>query len=257
MGTDCNESDSDFEDVSKCPVYDSEEFESIATQKKMNVTDGFHEYKELFKSMSLKSIPEARKIIKLYALANKVELTVEKSDKERLRYKCGVGCPFVCHISVDGHSPGVRIKTLRSEHKCDTSYDNSRVDYSTIAHYFKRKLQDNPKYKVKEMRADLQTAFELNASQGKCMRAKRMISETLEDSFTDGYNKLEAYANELRQLNTGSDVVINVSKEALAQGRRKFLRMYILFNAMKMGFKQGLRPFIGLDGTFLKGKTKG
>lgn len=33
--------------------------------------------------------------------------------------------------------------------------------------------------------------------------------------------------------------------------------MYICFNALKMGFKAGLRPFIGLDGTFLKGKAKG
>ncbi|XP_075079788.1 uncharacterized protein LOC142165044 [Nicotiana tabacum] len=33
--------------------------------------------------------------------------------------------------------------------------------------------------------------------------------------------------------------------------------MYICFNAMKLGFKQVLRPFIGLDGTFLKGHCKG
>ncbi|XP_060206359.1 uncharacterized protein LOC132634060 [Lycium barbarum] len=33
--------------------------------------------------------------------------------------------------------------------------------------------------------------------------------------------------------------------------------MYICFQALKMGYKDGLRPFIGLDGTFLKGKEKG
>ncbi|XP_059310700.1 uncharacterized protein LOC132062068 [Lycium ferocissimum] len=92
---------------------------------------------------------------------------------------------------------------------------------------------------------------------GKCKRAKREVLETLEGSFTDNYKKLEAYANELRESNPGSDVVINLSKEALAQGKRKFLRMYICFKALKMGFKEGLRPFIGLDGTFLKGKAKG
>ncbi|XP_059302246.1 uncharacterized protein LOC132054218 [Lycium ferocissimum] len=38
---------------------------------------------------------------------------------------------------------------------------------------------------------------------------------------------------------------------------RRFSRMYVCFDALKKGFKSGLRPFIGLDGTFLKGKVKG
>ncbi|XP_019248779.1 PREDICTED: uncharacterized protein LOC109228049 [Nicotiana attenuata] len=259
VGTDCseNESESDCEAGSDCPEYDSEELESIATQKKRKITVGLEGYKELFKDMSFKGIPEARKCIKLYCLANKVELEVVKSDKHRLRYECIPGCPFVCHISEEKGSPRVKIKTLNPKHECGPSYDNSRVDHTTIAHYFKKKLQDNPKFKVKEMRTDLKEAFELNASKGKCKRAKRMVLEILEGSFTDGYKKLEAYANELRDSNPGSDVVINLSKEALAKGKRKFLRMYIFFKAMKMGFKEGLRPFIGLDGTFLKGKAKG
>ncbi|KAG5581321.1 hypothetical protein H5410_051948, partial [Solanum commersonii] len=73
------------------------------------------------------------------------------------------------------------------------------------------KLQSDPKYKVKEMKANLQRF----------------------------------------------DIVIDLSKQALSNGKRKFLRMYICFKAMKLGFKSGLRPLIGLDGTFLKGKTKG
>ena len=76
-------------------------------------------------------------------------------------------------------------------------------------------------------------------------------------SFIDDYNKLEAYAQELKQSNPESDVLINISKDALAKGKRKFLRMYICFDALKKGWQSGLRPFIGLDGTFLKGICKG
>ncbi|XP_070011262.1 uncharacterized protein [Nicotiana sylvestris] len=130
---------------------------------------------------------------------------------------------------------------------CDTSFDNSTVDYHTIAQYFKRKLQDDPKYKVREMMADLKRIFELNVSHGKCKRAKRMVLETLEGSFTDEYNKLEAYAIALRESNPGSDIVINLSKNTLAEGKRRFLRMYICFQAMKMGFSLGFRPYIGVD----------
>nr|XP_009758264.1 PREDICTED: uncharacterized protein LOC104210973 [Nicotiana sylvestris] len=261
VGTDCSEveceSESDNDSEGDEVGYDSKELQTIAYQKNREIDVGLQNYKELYKGMSFKDIPEARKCINLYSLANKKDLKQEKSDKERLRYKCVPGCPFVVLIFGDGNLPGVRIKTLNPEHACGEVFDNSRVDYHTIALYFKKKLQDNPMYKIKEMRADIKNVFNTNVSYGKCKRAKREILEKLEGSFIDGYNKLEAYANELRESNPGSDVIINLSKDALAPSVRRFLRMYICFHTLKMGFKEGLRPFIGLDGTFLKGKAKG
>ncbi|KAH0732761.1 hypothetical protein KY289_003949 [Solanum tuberosum] len=58
---------------------------------------------------------------------------------------------------------------------------------------------------------------------------KRLVLEKLEGSYIDEFNKFEGYAQELRDSNP----------------------------ALKNGWKGGLRPFIGLDGTFLKGKYKG
>lgn len=97
----------------------------------------------------------------------------------------------------------------------------------------------------------------MNVSHGKCKREKALILNKLQGSIKDEYYKLEAYANELKISNPGSDIVINLSKDALAEGNRKFLRMYICFNARKMGFKACLRHFIGLEGIFLKEKAKG
>ncbi|WMV59142.1 hypothetical protein MTR67_052527 [Solanum verrucosum] len=84
-----------------------------------------------------------------------------------------------------------------------------------------------------------------------------MTLQKMQDSFLDEYNRLEAYANEIRMTNPGSDVVINLSKDAMEQGKRKFLKMYICFNAMKVGWKEGLRPFIGLDRDLFKGPMQG
>ncbi|XP_060190732.1 uncharacterized protein LOC132620010 [Lycium barbarum] len=258
VGTDCSDTEDDNGMAFDCPEYDSEELERLATHKRRAITENLNDFRELVKGMTFKDIPEARNFCRLYALANKKELVVGKSDTHRVRYSCdAVGCPFICHISDDDTSVGVTVKTLIPHSNCGVVYDNPLINSSIIAQYFKGKLQDDPKYKIKDMRADLHRVFDLNVSEGKCKRAKREVLETLEGSFTDNYKKLEAYANELRESNPGSDVVINLSKEALAQGKRKFLRMYICFKALKMGFKEGLRPFIGLDGTFLKGKAKG
>jgi len=94
------------------------------------------------------------------------------------------------------------------------------------------------------MKVDLHRVFELNVSEAKCNRTKRGILDSLDGSFTDSYNKLEAYATELRSCNSGYDIVINLSKKALS----KLLRMYI--------FKANLRPSIWLDVTFFKEKAK-
>ncbi|PHT89553.1 hypothetical protein T459_04666 [Capsicum annuum] len=68
------------------------------------------------------------------------------------------------------------------------------------------------------MRKNVHDRFSLNVSYTKMKRVKRIILEKLEGSFIDDFNKLEAYAQELRDTNFGSDVVINISKDALKQG---------------------------------------
>jgi len=143
---------------------------------------------------------------------------------------------FVCLISKDRNTHAVKIKTLKSKHTCDDAFKNKRVDYAILAHYFKNKVQHNPKFKVSEMRREPENGFNINVSKYKLKRAKRLALEKLEGSFLDDYNKLEAYSHEIKQTNPGSDIVINISKEALLEG---------------------LRPFIRLGETFLKGKVRG
>ncbi|OIS99490.1 hypothetical protein A4A49_53789 [Nicotiana attenuata] len=229
--TDCDESDNcDDNEYVFSLDYDSDKLEKLFTQKKRDINDKLTDYKELDRSMTFKDIAEARKLINMYALANGNGLEQLKSDLTRLR-------------------------TLNFEHTYEPAYENYRVNAKTIATYFKRWLQDDPKIKVREIRASLKATFNVNVSEAKCKRAKRLILESLEGSFTDKYNKLVEYVNELKFSNPGSDVVVNLSKDALVEGKRRFLRMYIYFHAIKIGFKSGLRPFIGLDGTFLKGKV--
>ncbi|KAK4280393.1 hypothetical protein QN277_012022 [Acacia crassicarpa] len=81
--------------------------------------------------------------------------------------------------------------------------------------------------------------------------------EVMDGGFADEYTKLEAYCNELKVSNLRSDVSVELSGEALDQERRVFRRIYVCFNASKVRWKVGCRPFIGLDDTFLKGKARG
>ncbi|PHT33020.1 hypothetical protein CQW23_29357 [Capsicum baccatum] len=71
------------------------------------------------------------------------------------------------------------------------------------------------------MRKYLNDMLKLNVSYSTMKRVKRLILEKLEGSYIDEFNKLEAYAQELRESNPTTDVIINISKEALNQGKRR------------------------------------
>lgn len=199
------------------------------------MTNGLEHYRELELGMSFKDINEAREVVGFYALFNKKKLKVKKSDTTRVRYICQTGCPFVCLVSNDKNTSTCTIKILKSIHLYDDCFDNPRAGYKTLALYFKKHVQNNPKYAVKDMRGQLENTFQVNVSKSKLKGAKRLALERLEGSFRDEYNKLEAYGQEIRHTNSGADFVINISKDVLEQGKGRFLRMYTCFQALKEG----------------------
>ncbi|KAM3397297.1 hypothetical protein P3S68_000809 [Capsicum galapagoense] len=171
---------------------------------------------------------ESREAVNYYALANKMALTIIKGDTKRTRYGCGERCLFRCLISKDDRTKWFKIKTLINNHTCEKAFINPRADSTTLAKYFRNKLQNNPKYKIKDMQGELENDFTLNVSQSKLKRAKHMILEKLKGSFIDKYNKFEAYAQDIKTFNPESDVVINISKNALEEGKRQFKDVLML-----------------------------
>ncbi|KAK4273589.1 hypothetical protein QN277_021962 [Acacia crassicarpa] len=107
------------------------------------------------------------------------------------------------------------------------------------------------------MKNDVEEELMVSISLFKCKRARRLIVKGMEGSYVDEFNHLESYCNELKRSNPGSDVSLELSKEALENGNRVFSRLYMCFNAAKMGWKAGCRPIIGVNGTFLKGNARG
>ncbi|KAK6789727.1 hypothetical protein RDI58_013527 [Solanum bulbocastanum] len=72
------------------------------------------------------------------------------------------------------------------------------------------------------------------------------------DIFTDNSEELEVLVQEKKRI---IDCNLCDYKD-LHRWKKKYLRMYICFEAIKNGFKNGLRPFTVLDGTFFMGKAK-
>ncbi|KAL4286331.1 hypothetical protein AHAS_Ahas19G0075500 [Arachis hypogaea] len=79
--------------------------------------------------------------------------------------------------------------------------------------------------------------------------------QLMEGSEIAQYAVLRDYANEIMRTNHGSTV--RISTDYVEGTGHKFKRIYICLEGCKKDFSVSCRPFIGLDGTFLKGYYPG
>ncbi|GJV34033.1 elongation factor G, III-V domain-containing protein [Tanacetum coccineum] len=102
----------------------------------------------------------------------------------------------------------------------------------------------------------IKSQLELEVTKNQCKRAKAMVMKRLERDVQHEYKKLNNYAAALVHTNPGSSVDIEV--EHICHGSTPyFKRMYVCLAAVREGFLDGCRKYLGLDGCFLKGVVKG
>ncbi|XP_062005900.1 uncharacterized protein LOC133723086 [Rosa rugosa] len=87
-----------------------------------------------------------------------------------------------------------------------------------------------------------------------CYRAKLKAKKMAQGSHEDQYHLLESYAHELKKRNPGTSVWIQTELDGEVT---RFKRIYICIEALKKGWREGCRPYIGLDGCHLKSVHKG
>ena len=66
------------------------------------------------------------------------------------------------------------------------------------------------------------------------------------------YGLLRDYVEMIRRTDVGSKVILQTEIEN-ENTKPKFKKMYIKYNAQKIGFLGGCKPFVGMDGCHLKG----
>lgn len=106
------------------------------------------------------------------------------------------------------------------------------------------------------MQVLLHQKYGIEASRIQLYRAKRKGLEVIEGNHSDSYPLLTTYASEVRKSNPGS--LVKIQCDRLTETHNPvFKRYFICFEAMRTGFMEGCRPFIGIDGCHLKGPFGG
>ncbi len=213
--------------------------------------------KQRFVTLSLVWFSKITVNLGAFAIQTQRDFAYVKNDKTRIRAKCkDNGCPWLIFASVERKKKYFQVKGFTEQHTC---YANHNISWATsvwMADEYKELIVGHPGIKPSYIKHHINTDFGLEFSINQCRRTKVSIMNKLERNVKEEYAKLGDYANALRLANPGSTVVIKVMDESVGC-TPVFQRMYVCLAVVKKGFLEGCRPFVGLDGCFLKGVVKG
>ncbi|XP_023906332.2 uncharacterized protein LOC112018055 [Quercus suber] len=189
-----------------------------------------------------------------------------KNDLQRIRAVCQEGCKFVAYLTKVPRERSYQLRTLTLEHTYSRSYKNPRCTSSYIGKKLMKNVKKQLNIKLKDIQKVVYDKFTLNISVGKASKARAKAREYVDGAYTQQYNQLWEYCEELRRASPGSTILMKVhtfhdgdlvAEMDLVCGVPYFERRYICLEGCKKGFLAGCRPFIGLDACHLKNKSMG
>ena len=144
------------------------------------------------------------------------------------------------------------IKTLVDKHECHRVYNNKEAKVKWIASKFENLVKTNPSIDIKVLGDLLRENYRVSVDVQRLYNAKKKALAGLAKDHAKCFGLLRRYAYMVNQTNPRSTVHI-----CTQDPQPTFQRMFLSFEAQKLGFLEGCRPFIGVDGCHLKGKYPG
>ena len=142
------------------------------------------------------------------------------------------------------------MKTFVSEHTCGRTPIIKKMTSHWIAEHYQNLFKVNPYMRVQDIQETIWLEKGIRVSKDKAARARRRGQALIVGEYKEQYALLPRYAAEILRSNPGNTVKLKLDANV-------FDRLYLCFEALRKGFLAGCRPFISLDGCFLKGPFGG
>lgn len=211
----------------------------------------------LERHMIFEDVNAFRAKLRDYIVEKGFKIVRDKNEKGRLTAHCAVvGCKWRIHASPMFDGTTYQIKTLPYEHTCIRHNQNDEATSTWISKKLFHSFKENPHLTLDAMQEKLHSKYGLEASHSQLYRAKRKCQDVLEGNHGEQYKLLQTYAMEVRKTNPGSLFKMQYDRPSLTVNPM-FQRLFVCFEAMKAGFLNGCRPFLGIDGCHLKGPYGG
>ncbi|XP_028068653.1 uncharacterized protein LOC114271231 [Camellia sinensis] len=181
------------------------------------------------KRMIFAGVNNFRAALKDYPVETGFKIVRDKNEKSRVTTHCAInGCPWRIHASSLLDRITYKIKTLVPQHTYSRLNQNTEATSDWIAKKLCDSFKENPDIGFDTMQE---------------------IKKTNPSSFV----KIN-YDNPSKPISKDEPTP---DKESIISSNPVFKRIFISFEAMKIGFVNRYRPFIGVNGCHLKGPYGG
>ncbi|QHN94000.1 uncharacterized protein DS421_17g597510 [Arachis hypogaea] len=202
--------------------------------------------------MEFGTMQQFKDAVRKYSIQMGREAFFLKVEPHRCRVICyNETCPWEVYCARRNQPPSYQIKTLVDEHTCPRSNKSRSVTCKWVAEELISKIRVCPNLSHREAREMFKVEFDICVGERMMFRAMEKAKDVIEGTEKEQYLKLRTYLSELRKANPGSTCRMSTTPQQ--EGLPKFRSLYICLEACKRGFKEGCRPFLCLDGAFLKG----
>jgi hypothetical protein len=200
--------------------------------------------------MIFDSVEMLRKAITEYSLKHRVQISLPRNEKKRLRAQCVDGCPWNLYASSDTRTNGLMIKTYTDQHNCQKQWVLKRCTSNWLASKYLEAFRADQNMSLTNFARIVQKEWNITPPRTKLARARRMAMKQIIGDEEERYKRLWDYGHELMRSNPGSTFFLNLDGSL-------FSFLYVSLDACKRGLLAGCRPLICLDGCHLKTKYGG
>lgn len=201
---------------------------------------------------------EFKEAIHNYAFNNGKDLKFEKNDKLRVTVSCKhPSCPWRINCRKLSNCLSWRVLELVDRHEgCSWTFKNKMVNSSKVAKRWKNEIKSHSNWKIEEFKEKVCHDENFNISNKQAYRAMAKAKAAIQGELDDSFNKLWSYCLAIQKTNPMTSCIVKLSDLEDLVGRKRFLRMYICWEACREGYKY-CRPIVGVDGCHLNGKMGG
>ncbi|XP_061991204.1 uncharacterized protein LOC133709465 isoform X2 [Rosa rugosa] len=204
------------------------------------------------KGMKFATAKILRAAIRERAIQKGWEAVFLKNDRGRIRAICKAeNCPFDLYASKMQHEDTLMIKNYNGQHTCARVIENSTVRTPYLTEKFANQIKLHPDISTESLAQTMAASVRAKVSFQQAYRTKKAALKLIERSIKEQYARVQDYAQELKRVDPNTTVDIKCDFNNPDQ-QPVFKRMYICLGALKMGFRAGCRPILGLDGCHLK-----
>ncbi|CAM0945121.1 unnamed protein product [Alopecurus aequalis] len=211
--------------------------------------------------LCFKDVYEFRIALRNFHITQLRDFAYHRNTPSRIIVNCteqgrAQGCPFALTASTIAHESTFCIRKFRNKHTCIPHGENTKVSINWLAGTSMEAIRTDANTCVDTLIENAKKRYGVEVSRSIAYRARRKAFDAVVGDQEAQYTRLRDYLQAIIDTNPGSRCVVTY-KEMFGDPKPnpRFHGLFICLIASKEGFLNGCRPFLGVDGCFIKLST--